>query len=225
MKIVVFAPHPDDELIGAGGSILEWMEEGHDVHVIYISDGRAAYTYERRMGRLKESEETKTITEERLAEIRMKEVDDVVNFLKLPKKNVYKYKFPDQDVKSYIRDGIKRSKDIVKNASRIVLPSNNESHVDHQATHEIAVGAAKELNLPNLEFYVYALYVTNKAPTDKKIKIRTAKYNKKVFEALLLYKSQQVLDLVWLSFDVVKKRHFERFAVFKLSDKGKYYNF
>ncbi len=28
MKIVIFAPHPDDEIYGCSGSILKWMEEG-----------------------------------------------------------------------------------------------------------------------------------------------------------------------------------------------------
>ncbi|GAH34396.1 unnamed protein product, partial [marine sediment metagenome] len=38
MKIVVFAPHPDDEIFGCGGSILKWMDEGYDVHIVYVTD-------------------------------------------------------------------------------------------------------------------------------------------------------------------------------------------
>jgi len=41
---------------------------------------------------------------------------------------------------------------IIKDGDRIVLPSNNNKHLDHQATYEIAMGAAKELNLTNVEF-------------------------------------------------------------------------
>ena len=91
LKIVVFAPHPDDELIGAG-SILKWRDEGHDVHIIYITDGRAAYSYERARGRLDESEETINITDDELAEIRMKEIDEVTEFLGIPKEKIYKFK-------------------------------------------------------------------------------------------------------------------------------------
>lgn len=40
MKIVVFAPHPDDEIFGCGGSILKWMDEGNDVHIVYVTDNR-----------------------------------------------------------------------------------------------------------------------------------------------------------------------------------------
>ncbi len=41
MKIIIFAPHPDDEVFGAGGSILKWLEDGHNIHIIWFTDGRA----------------------------------------------------------------------------------------------------------------------------------------------------------------------------------------
>jgi len=45
MKIVVFAPHPVDEIFGCGGSILKWIEEGHNVHIIYITDNRVLISW------------------------------------------------------------------------------------------------------------------------------------------------------------------------------------
>ena len=45
MKIVIFAPHPDDEIMGCGGGILKWIEEGHDVHIIYVTDNRAVISW------------------------------------------------------------------------------------------------------------------------------------------------------------------------------------
>ena len=38
-KILVIAPHPDDEILGAGGSLLKSIEKGKKVKVIYITDG------------------------------------------------------------------------------------------------------------------------------------------------------------------------------------------
>lgn len=225
-KIIIFAPHPDDELVGAGGSILKWKDDGHDIHIIYISDGRAAYTYEREMGRLIESEVGETqISEEELANVRMKEIDEVAKFLKLPKSNIYKFKIPDQDVKSHIKEGIEMSKDIIKEANRIVLPSNNNIHEDHQATYDIATGVAKELNLVNTEFYGYSNYVRNKPPNEKKVIINVTEYRDKVYDALRLYKSQRFIIPVSMAYDLVKTRKRERFGVYQLSDIGKFYNF
>ena len=31
-KILVFAAHPDDEILGCGGSAAKWVTQGHDVH-------------------------------------------------------------------------------------------------------------------------------------------------------------------------------------------------
>lgn len=224
MKIVVFAPHPDDELAGAGGSMLKWMDDGHDVHVIIATDGRAAYTYERKLGRLIESDVTQ-ISEEELVEIRMKEIDVVVEFMGLSSKNIHKFKLPDQDLNSYVKEGIERSKDIIKDADRIVLPSNNNSHVDHQATYDIAVGAAKELGLNNIEFYGYVLYVENKTPKDRQVNIGIVEYRERVHNALGLYKSQLPITIVTMYYDLVKRKRKERFGVYRLEDVGKFYNF
>ncbi len=39
MNIVVFAPHPDDEVLGVGGTIAKRTAEGHDVYVVIVTKG------------------------------------------------------------------------------------------------------------------------------------------------------------------------------------------
>ncbi|TXT66440.1 MAG: hypothetical protein BAJALOKI3v1_30099 [Promethearchaeota archaeon] len=224
MKIVIFAPHPDDELVGAGGSILKWMDEGHKVEIVYISDGRAAYTFEKRMGRLMETNETQ-ISQDDLAGIRMREIDKVISFLGIPEENVHKFQLPDQQVMDFRETGIEMCKPIIKDADRIVAPSNNNPHTDHQATFNISTTAAKELGIPDVEFYIYAVYLSIKAPREKQIKIDISDYNQKIYQALQLYKSQTVITTVQASFERMKKKKWERFGVFKLDDLGKYHNF
>ncbi|MBD3214190.1 MAG: hypothetical protein GF311_16390 [Candidatus Lokiarchaeota archaeon] len=224
MKIVVFAPHPDDELVGAGGSILKWMDKGHKVEIIYISDGRAAYTFEKRMGRLMETNETQ-ISEDDLAGIRMREIDEVISFLEIPEESVHKFQLPDQQVMDFRETGIELCKPIIENADRIVAPSNNNPHTDHQATFNIATSAAKELKLDNIEFYIYAIYLSIKAPREKQVNIDISDYNQKIYKALQLYQSQTVIKTVQASFKRMKKKKRERFGIFTLEDLGKYQNF
>ena len=38
-KILVVAAHPDDEVLGCGGSIAKWTNAGHQVFVIFMSEG------------------------------------------------------------------------------------------------------------------------------------------------------------------------------------------
>lgn len=66
-RILVLAPHPDDEVIGAGGSIIKHRKKDNFVHVGFITDGRN--------GRLKSSNMDDTIT------IRRNETAIVCEFL------------------------------------------------------------------------------------------------------------------------------------------------
>jgi len=39
MKILVTAAHPDDEVLGCGGTIARLASEGHDVHILILGEG------------------------------------------------------------------------------------------------------------------------------------------------------------------------------------------
>ena len=39
-RIVVVAPHPDDDVLGMGGTIVKHRQQGDEVHVVYVTDGR-----------------------------------------------------------------------------------------------------------------------------------------------------------------------------------------
>ena len=41
-RIVIFSPHPDDDVISMGGTFLRLVEQGHDVHVAYETSGSIA---------------------------------------------------------------------------------------------------------------------------------------------------------------------------------------
>lgn len=38
-KILIVAAHPDDEILGCGGTGLKFSQEGHDVNVLFMTDG------------------------------------------------------------------------------------------------------------------------------------------------------------------------------------------
>lgn len=41
-KVIVFSPHPDDDVISMGGTIRRLVKQGHDVHVAYQTSGNIA---------------------------------------------------------------------------------------------------------------------------------------------------------------------------------------
>jgi glucosamine-6-phosphate deaminase len=41
-RVIVFSPHPDDDVISMGGTFIRLCEQGHDVHVAYQTSGNIA---------------------------------------------------------------------------------------------------------------------------------------------------------------------------------------
>ena len=41
-RVVLFSPHPDDDVISMGGTFIRLVEQGHDVHVAYQTSGNVA---------------------------------------------------------------------------------------------------------------------------------------------------------------------------------------
>lgn len=52
MKVLVISPHPDDETLGGGGTILKYIDKGAEVHwcyfTLYFSDSSKEYKNERK---------------------------------------------------------------------------------------------------------------------------------------------------------------------------------
>ncbi|MHA1670097.1 MAG: PIG-L deacetylase family protein [Promethearchaeota archaeon] len=227
MKIVVFAPHPDDEIYGCGGSILRWMDEGHEVHVIYVTDNRVLISWGRAHDQLIEEKAKpySNLNEDEIAEIGLKEAKDVAKSFGFAKRNIHLFKFHDQGASNRIDDGVNLATNIIKDANRIVLPSDNNNHVDHQATHIMAKSAAISLGLDNIEFYVYASYNILKVSRDKQIKVDVIKYRDKLYEIMGLYRTQLCLKDSSMGREMLKRRRKERFGVFHLEDANNFYNF
>ncbi|MFW9902568.1 MAG: hypothetical protein ACFFDY_14975, partial [Candidatus Thorarchaeota archaeon] len=138
----------------------------------------------------------------------------------------YFFKFYDQGAMNNIDEGVALTKEIIKDADRIVLPSDNNNHVDHQATHTMVKRAVKELSLKNLEFYVYAAYNIIKAPKEKQIKIRMEQYRDKLYELMKGYRTQLCFKDTRMGWEyVLKRKRTERFGVFRFEDMNKYENF
>jgi len=38
-KVLIFSPHPDDDVISMGGTIKKLKEQGHEIHIAYMTSG------------------------------------------------------------------------------------------------------------------------------------------------------------------------------------------
>ena len=41
-RVIIFSPHPDDDVISMGGTFKRLVDQGHDVHVAYETSGNIA---------------------------------------------------------------------------------------------------------------------------------------------------------------------------------------
>lgn len=42
MRVLIFSPHPDDDVICMAGTMLKLVNQGHEVHVAYQTSGNIA---------------------------------------------------------------------------------------------------------------------------------------------------------------------------------------
>lgn len=77
-RVIIFSPHPDDDVISMGGTFDRLVEQGHEVHISYQTSGNIAVSDEEA---LKFAEITQSLCP------KCDETKDIVNFLKTKTKN------------------------------------------------------------------------------------------------------------------------------------------
>ncbi|MFW9951794.1 MAG: PIG-L deacetylase family protein [Candidatus Thorarchaeota archaeon] len=227
MKIIIFEPHPDDLLFGPGPIILNWISQMmHEIHVITVTDGRACY----RSSGNSYTQDISKLNENEIAEMRINEAKQAIKFLGLSPQNHHLFHFHDTEGQTYVKEGIKKTIPIIFDADRIVLPSKNNKHIDHQATHDIAIGAAKELQLKNIEYFVY--FIPSYGNFKEDSKLNQFKYNISDTDAevlqkwLEIYQSQAKIKWTWKMYTrFLKKIRSWTYGVYKYDEIDRYYNF
>lgn len=126
-RVLVCAPHPDDEIIGPGGSIAKHKKNGNEVSIVYMTSGDA--------GSLQ-------YTKQELAEIREQEAKAGAQIIGAGA--TYFLRNPDgyltYDQKNLI-DLINLIREIKPDI--VYIPHKNDAHKDHMVTYEIVSEAIK----------------------------------------------------------------------------------
>ncbi len=135
--ILVVAPHPDDETIGAGALIARAAADGVEVRVLVVSDGGASHSSLDRSA-LVERRQAETIE----ACARLGVASDSVRFLGLP----------DQDVaghRAQVFDALASHRDV----RWVVGPSGRDANPDHRATAAAIIETFGRSGGPGLLWY------------------------------------------------------------------------
>lgn len=142
-KILVLAPHMDDEVIGCGGTLYRSVLAGGDVTVVYMTDGRRGDP--ELEGKDISKEERRTL-EDRLVDLRKKEAQIAASIIGI--KDLIFLDEPDMELNAK-KGNIINMVDILERIKPdvVYLPFLTDNHPDHWQTNRIFVEALKKTPL------------------------------------------------------------------------------
>ncbi len=126
--VLVFAPHPDDDVLGCGGAIIQHAQSGARIIIVYMTSGEAAYWSEGR---------------EKLAQLREEEARKAAE--KLGVSELIYLRKPDARLSSSRLETVEHVTELLSQTvpDVVYIPHKDDGHADHRAAHYIVVEAIK----------------------------------------------------------------------------------
>ena len=180
MRVLVVAPHSDDETLGAGGTLLKLKEEGHTLAWLNVTMAKEEYGY------------TKEIVEKR-----EREIDSV--------KNEFCFdKFYNLNLRPAALDTMEESQLVSSFAEVfreyepeiVFLPYSKDIHSDHRIVSNMAYNCTKSFRYPSVKFVLEMETVseTDFARPDEgfvpNVFVNIEKYMDKKIEIMKIYESE-----------------------------------
>jgi LmbE family N-acetylglucosaminyl deacetylase len=140
-RVVVVAPHPDDEVLGVGGTLAVWAAAGTEVLVVAVTDGEGSHPG------------SPTTTPAALAERRADERRDALAVLGVDAA-VARLRLPDAAVAaSDVADALG---DLLRPGDTAVVPVPGDGHPDHDA---VATGGGAAAERAGVDCWRYPVWL------------------------------------------------------------------
>ncbi len=202
-RIVVLAPHDDDPLIGAGLLLRELINQGSEVYIAILTDGRKGYC--------------RIDQKNNIISIRREETENAYECIGIIPYNIKRFELPDSDLYKHayvweykrgknnglIAQLIEYFRDI--RATRFLLPNENDFHIDHRVTFDIgrycAIQASEkivpDLGKPSFRNTIlrYSVWSPFKGKPTHGIETSIDTLEKKL-EGLYSYRSQEQIESI-----------------------------
>lgn len=179
-NVLVLAPHPDDEIIGLGGSISLLKKNGRDVTVVFITSGDMA-DKEHKLSKIVYDSPHMT------AYSRMREKEAISALKVLDVEKCLFLEYPDRMVSSNHSAIYKELDSLVNSFDVVYSPSPMELHPDHRATAVVAMELQGKHNF-RLVFYEVSV------PLRPTLLVDITKSADRKWKAIKTYKSQLKLN-------------------------------
>jgi len=174
--MLVISPHPDDEILGAGGLIGLQAARGIPLHVVAVTDGENAY----RDG-------------VDIADRRSQEQTSALGRLGVTPSNLTRLKLTDSGVTAEEALLVERLMPLVSKKSHIVAPWIGDYHPDHEACGRAAVEVARRSGAA-LTFYFFWTWHRGRPGLLRSLSLKSlalsAEFQRAKREALSAHRSQ-----------------------------------
>ena len=142
---MVFAPHPDDETIGCGGTILLKRQRNVPVRIVFLTDGGCSHM--------------QLISREELGAIRAREAVEAAKVLGVDASCLHLLGFPDRTLSEYQEDAVVRVAALLEEhrPPQLFVPYAVGENRDHAATCAIVHEAVRRVGRP-VTVFEYAIW-------------------------------------------------------------------
>ena len=150
-RTLVFAPHPDDEVLGCGGTIARKALAGTDVRVVIMTDGRTSHAH--------------LIDPEQLVLIRRAEAGAAARELGLDPTTCTFLDFPDGELHRHRTPAIAAVSDLLGSfqPDEVYVPHRDDRQPDHVATYHIVQSALRR-HAPAVRMFEYPVWLWHAWP-------------------------------------------------------------
>jgi LmbE family N-acetylglucosaminyl deacetylase len=192
MKILIIAPHPDDELLGCGGTLLRKLDEGYTIAWLLMT----------------KVSEKDGWSEDKVKQ-RNEEIKLVMKGLKINKKNFYSLNFSTTKLDRYPINSIINKISLVINEfqpQEVLIPFPGDVHSDHRITFDAASACTKWFRHSSL---INVMAYETPSETDFSIDPRYRGFQPNIFVNIEKYIEQKI-ELVKIYKSEVDKFPFPR---------------
>jgi LmbE family N-acetylglucosaminyl deacetylase len=142
-RVVVAAAHPDDEVLGLGGTLARLAAAGLRVTVVSVTDGEGSHPGSTAVGPA------------RLAALRAEELRAALAELGAPDAEVRRLRVPDTQVARHQQDVAAALRETFAGAALCLAPWTGDVHADHEAVGRAALVAAAQEHVRCLMYPVW----------------------------------------------------------------------
>ncbi|WP_406460432.1 PIG-L family deacetylase [Streptomyces sp. NBC_00111] len=142
-RVVVVAAHPDDEVLGLGGTLARLAATGHRLTVVSVTDGEGSHP------------DSEVLRPRELVRVRAEETRLALERLGAGDAEIVRLHVPDSGVDQHEEEVRRALVPLCSGAVLVAAPWTGDVHSDHEAAGRAARAAARECDAPFVEYPVW----------------------------------------------------------------------